>query len=139
MVISAHVSAGRSFACPEADCDLSYTKKSSLNGHLRTVHHIEPPYNYECDRRDCLEDFTTIEALRGHQRNGHLRLNCGLCANSVVCVPHLDKHATESHGHGSCQCVREKCNESFMQMYHLFIHQTDDHDQISIYFLVMTI
>lgn len=105
----------QSFKCPH--CSSSYTRKSSLNAHIRT-HTGERPYR--CSH--CPQSFTVKRQLHDHIRihTGERPYKCKQCEKSFRKRTDLRLHARTHLEVRPFQC--SQCSMSFVRKYRLVSH-----------------
>ena len=106
-------------------CDKSFSAKTSLNLHIKSVHEN---VRYNCDR--CEKSYSWKNQLDRHIRIVHekvryIRYNCHDCEKSFSSKHGLKYHITNIHRH---QC--QKCHKSFSQKADLKAHIKIFHENV---------
>lgn len=96
--------------CTEPQCDASFSKQTSLNTHIKTVHGDERPF--QCST--CLKHFKTKNALTQH-RSVHVTskdFSCSQCDATFASQDRLRQHM-QMHNPVDLICPEPSCGMAF--------------------------
>lgn len=117
------------FACSEPNCSKTYTNKSHLDRHVKSVHkEVETDFLYSCPK--CMKKYANRQNLKRHIKISHIENNkpfsCDMCRVNFKKKHQLQAHMYVHNGIKSFRCPH--CDKEFVTLHdkkkHMRNHKT---------------